>query len=158
MDQSTLHESQNRPSTKPGWPAKLQFPEEGRRGTCHCYHRFSALADGRTAARGRSCAPTERCVICPNRNSSHRSNAGNKPVEDFKATLPVLTANMTPLIPGSFFRVLLPGWRVAVPVLEADHRAPAARHEVVQQHGEARQPAPHPAELHRPQLRELTSS
>ena len=61
---------------------------------------------------------------------------------------------MTPLIPGSFFRVLLHGWRVAVPVLEADHRAPAARHEVVQQHGEARQPAPHPAELHRPQLRE----
>ena len=55
-------------------------------------------------------------------------------------------------IPG-FFRILLHGWRVAVPVLEADHRAPAARHEVDQQHGEARQPAPHPAKLHRPQLR-----
>ena len=60
---------------------------------------------------------------------------------------------MALLNPESFFRLLLHGWRVAVPVLEADHRAPAARYEVVKQHGEARQPAPHPAKLHRPQLR-----
>ena len=58
MDQSTFHESKNRPSTRPDWPAKPQFPEEGRRGTCcYCYHRFSALADGRTAARGREVLP-----------------------------------------------------------------------------------------------------